>query len=267
MLKRSHYIAISVVVLVTLIFLNLPESASARLKLGIGSLFLPLFGLAGTSQHLVGEAGQALTTKSRLAERNQELIRENQRLRQEAMQWAEAARENVRLRQLIGWQSRNPWKVKLGRVVLRDPADWWRTVQIDLGSRDGVRTNMPVLSTEGLVGRVETVSLTRSQVVLLGDPNCKVSALVENEQRDTGVLGISSPLEETLVTMGYLSRTADLRPGQRVVTSGLGGLFPKGVPIGNIVDSQLVEYGLYTQARVRLASRLGSLEEVWVLFP
>ena len=59
---------------------------------------------------------------------------------------------------------------------MRDPANWWRTVQIDLGSRDGIQTNQPVLTAEGLVGRVSSVSYVSSQVVLIGDPNCRVSA-------------------------------------------------------------------------------------------
>jgi rod shape-determining protein MreC len=82
---------------------------------------------------------------------------------------------------------------------MRDPANWWRTVQIDLGSRDGVTDNLPVLTADGLVGRVSSVGLTRSQVVLIGDPNCRVSALVENPAHDTGVISASGPLDNTLV--------------------------------------------------------------------
>jgi rod shape-determining protein MreC len=119
---------------------------------------------------------------------------------------------------------------------------------------------------DGLVGRVGSVGLTRSQVVLVGDPNCRVSALVENETRDTGVVGAAGPLDSSLVDMSYLSRTANLKPGQTVVTSGLGGIFPKGIPIGKVVDAQAVDYGLRIEARVKLAANLSSLEEVWVLF-
>jgi len=104
-------------------------------------------------------------------------------------------------------------------------------------------------------------------VVLIGDSNCKVAALVENETRDTGVVGADGPLDTALVKLSHLSRMANLKPGQNVVTSGLGGLFPPGIPIGKIVDSRLVEYGLYTEARVKLAADLGALEEVWVLMP
>jgi rod shape-determining protein MreC len=267
MLKRPHYIALGLVVLLTLVILNLPSQTSARFKLGIGSLFLPLFGLAGSSQQLAGTMGDTVVSRRELLRLNDELRRENQQLRLQAMQAQETASENARLRQLVGWQRQTSWKLKLAKVVLREPANWWRTVQIDLGSRDGLRVNLPVLTTDGLVGRISSVSLTRSQVVLLGDPNCKVSARVENEARDTGVIGASGPLDTEFVGLGYLSRNANLKPAQNVVTSGEGGIFPPGIPIGKVVDVQAVDFGLRTQARVRLAANLNALEEVWVMFP
>jgi rod shape-determining protein MreC len=125
-----------------------------------------------------------------------------------------------------------PWKLKLANVVMRDPANWWRTMQIDLGSRDGLRENLPVITDAGLVGRVSSVSLTHSQVVLIGDPNCRVSALVENAARDMGVLIAGGTLDTSLVELTYLASSANLKPGQSVITSGLGGVFPKGIPIG-----------------------------------
>ncbi len=267
MLKRPHYIALGLVVLLMLVILNLPSQTSARFKLGIGSLFLPLFGLASSSHHLVGTAGDAVVPRRELLKLNDDLRRENQQLRLQAMQAEETARENARLRHLLGWQQQTAWRLKLARVVLREPANWWRTVQIDLGSRDGLRVNLPVLTTEGLVGRVSSVSLTRSQVTLLGDPNCKVSARVENASRDTGIIGPSGPLDAEFVELGYLSRNASLKPAQNVLTSGDGGIFPKGIPIGKVVDVQPVDYGSRTAARVKLAANLNALEDVWVMFP
>jgi rod shape-determining protein MreC len=267
MLKRPHYIALGLVVLLTLAILNLPSQTSARFKQGIGSVFLPLFGLASSAQSFTGTAVDAVVPRGELLKLNDGLRRENQQLRLQAMQAQETASENARLRQLLGWQRQVPWKLKLARVVLREPANWWRTVQIDLGSRDGLRVNLPVLTTDGLVGRVSSVSLTRSQVVLLGDPNCKVSARVDNETRDTGIIGPSGPLDTEFVGLGFLSRNANLKPGQNVVTSGDGGIFPKGIPIGKVVDVQPADYGLRTEARVKLAANLNALEEVWVMFP
>src|SRR6185436_5560193 len=118
-----------------------------------------------------------LQTRGQLLRENEQFRRDNQELRLQADRLTDLERENNRLRQLLQWEQRNPGKYRAGRVILREPANWWRTVQIDLGGRDGVQTNMAVLSGDGfLVGRISSVSLTRSQVVLLGDPNCKVSA-------------------------------------------------------------------------------------------
>jgi rod shape-determining protein MreC len=265
MLKRPHYIALGLVVVLALIVLNLPSKATTRIKLSIGSLFVPLFGLANSSRQLAGRAPETLQPRSELLRQNEALRRQNQELRLQAMRAEELSRENDRLRRLLGWQQQQPRKYKLANVVLREPANWWRTVEIDLGSRDGMRLNLPVLTTEGLVGRIASVSLTRSQVVLLGDANCRVAARVDNETRDTGVIGPAGPLDNLLVEMSYLSRNAALKPGQTVRTSGLGGIFPKDILVGTVVDSQTEEFGLYTVARVKLAANLNALDEVWVM--
>jgi rod shape-determining protein MreC len=269
MLKRPQYMSLGVVVALALVMLNLPGPTAARLKLAIGGLFLPLFGLAGAGQQTAGQLADAALPRAELARRIESLRRENQQLRIQATQAAEVLQENERLRQQIGWrQHLQPWKPRFARVLLRDPANWWRTVQIDLGRRDGLRENLPVLSPEGyLVGRTAAVSLLRSQVVLIGNPDCKVGARVQNDARDTGVLGAGGPFDNSLLTLSYLSRNAGLKPGQNVVTSGLGGIFPAGIPIGKIVDSRPVEYGYYLEARVKPAANLGALEEVWVLMP
>ena len=151
--------------------------------------------------------------------------------------------------------------------MTRDPANWWRTVEIDLGGRDGISTNLPVLTADGLVGRIASVGMTRSQVILIGDPNCHVSALVKDSAQDTGILSASGPLDSSLADLTYLSSSATLKSGQQVVTSGIGGIFPKGIPLGEIVDFRSVEFGLYTQARVKLNVNLGALEQVWVIVP
>jgi rod shape-determining protein MreC len=267
MLRRPHYIALVLIVLLTLVTLNLPGHVTARLKQGIGGLFLPLFGLANSAQQAAGAADDTLVPRRELLKQNEGLRRDIERLRLEAVQAEETARENARLRQLLGWQAQRSWKLKLARVVLHDPANWWHTVQIDLGSRDGLQVNWPVLTMDGLIGRVSSVSLTRSQVTLLGDPNCKVAARVENETHDTGVIGPYGPLETELVALGFLSRNANLKPGQAVLTSGEGGIFPPGIPIGKVVDVQPADYGSRAEARVKLAANLNALHEVWVKLP
>jgi rod shape-determining protein MreC len=268
MFKRKNYFALGAVVLVTLAIFSLPPRATSRLKLAVGSLFLPLFGLANTAQQLPVTAADAILSRRELIQENENLRRENQQLKLLQLQTASIARENGQLRSAIGWQQQRPWKLKLANVVLRDPANWWRTAQIDLGSRNGLTVNLPILSSEGfLIGRVSSVDQFKSQIILIGDPNCRVSARVENPTHDIGVLGAGGPLDDSLVGLSYLSSGANLKSGQSVVTSGEGGIFPAGIPIGQIVDAQQVEFGLYTEARVKLNANLGALEEVWVLFP
>jgi rod shape-determining protein MreC len=252
--------------LLALVAFNLPGQAVSRLKLAFGSVFLPIFGLTRAAQHAAPLAADFVTPRGELIRQNEELRRENAELRILAAQGREALRENQRLSALAGWQARSQWKLKPTRVISREPANWWRTVQIDLGSRDGLLPNLPVLTPEGLVGRVSAVGLTRSQVVLLGDPNCKVAALVESDHRDSGILGTASTLDSDLVELNIYSGSADLKAGQNVVTSGLGEVFPKGIHIGKIVDVQPMDFGLYSQARVKLAANLNGLEEAWVLF-
>jgi rod shape-determining protein MreC len=162
-----------------------------------------------------------------------------------------------------------PWKTRVAQVISRDPANWWRSLEINLGSKDGVVKDLPVITPMGLVGRVHEVSGSSARVMLLGDPGCPVSAVVDNAARDTGsiVPGEATVLDESIVEMTYITRHSQAIPGQKVFSSGLDGVFPKGIPIGHITDTNSVGYGLYLEARVKLSANLHELEEVFVLFP
>lgn len=268
MFKRPYYIALAVVALSVLLILNLPDGTAARIKAALGSIFLPLFGVSGSVQQTTSKAAANLLPKSELVAENNSLRRQNQELRLRVVEAETIARENERLRQLVGWQKQNRWNVKLARVIQRDPANWWRAIQIDLGSRNGLSNNIPVLSPEGfLVGRVASVSLTRSQVVLIGDDNCKVPAVVENESRSQGVVTGGGPLDDSFVRLSHLPNSAKLKPGQRVVTSELSGIYPRGIQIGLVAEeARLAQSGLIQEAEVKISANLSSLEEVWVLF-
>ena len=268
MLRRPHYIILGLVILLTVVILKLPSRTAAQLKLAISGSFLPLFGASGSSQRLAEKAGNAVVPRAELLRQIEQLQRANQELRVQATAAEEVERENARLRQHFNFAQRERWKLKLARVVARDPANWWRTLRINLGNRDGIATNSPVLAAEGLVGRVSEVGYAQSQVVLLGDPGCRVAVMIE-DTRDNGVIAPSSsiPVDNTLVDLSYLSRTSALKAGQRVVTSGLGGIFPPGVLVGQIVDFHTIDYGLYNAARVKLEVKMNTLEEVWVKLP
>jgi rod shape-determining protein MreC len=265
--NRPHAVAFSVVLLGALTALSLPERHALRAKLLWGSVFMPLVGLAASINDLVDHAAQATLPRTTLARQLDALRRENDRLRFEGRQSEAIRLENERLRQAIGWRAQLPWRLRLTRVIGQDPSNWWRSIWIDLGSREGLQPNQSVLTGDGLVGRVAEVGFTRARVVLVGDPNCRFSAQVEST-RDKGIIAPDeASFDRQVVNFTYVPTIIELRPGAGIVTSGEGGVFPKGLPVGRIIDVQTNQFGLYLEARVRLSVNLNRLEEVWVMFP
>jgi rod shape-determining protein MreC len=267
MTNRSHLIALGIVVLLSMVLLNLPSRAAAHLRTAIGSLFLPIFGFAGSAQQAAEAGVNLLVPRRTLIEQNERLRKENQQLRLEAQRSQETDRENARLRQALGWQQKAGTHYRLARVVGNDPVNWWRSAQIDLGSRDGLRADLPVVTTDGLVGRVSEVGFDRSQVLLIGDPNCRFSARVVETGDRTGIISPGSAAASRQTVILTLPNSDQLKLGQKVVTSGLGGVFPRDILVGWIMDIRPAEYGLYTEAQVKLSVNLNRLDEVWVQFP
>lgn len=268
MLRKPHVLLPLVLALVVLAILALPEQTRSRVRVAIGSLFLPLFGLAGTAQAATERLAASATPRGSLVQRIQSLEAENRALQLKLAETQPLVRENERLRQMLGYLPRTSGRLLPARVIGRDPGNWWQSVHINLGARSGITTNLPVLTPEGLVGRVAEVGPWWARVVLVGDPNCPVAAALS----DTGEVGIirgasGGDIQGALVDLTYLSRNAVLRPGQRVVTSGQGGVFPPGIFVGEVVDARSVGAGVFLEARVRLGVNLGSLDHLWVRLP
>ena len=270
-MTRRHYIILACVVVLTIIVLKLPPRAATQFKLAIGSLFLPLFGLAGSTQQLTEKAGNAVVPRKELLKQNEQLRLDNAEMKVLLQRQADSEREVERLRAMIGFQARAPWKLKPSHVIARDPANWWRNVWIDLGKRDGLRADLPVLTADGLVGRVSEVSETRARVVLIGDPNCPVAVNVQDPQRNTvdrGVIrSVSGVLSESMVELNFLSSPGAVKPGHLVLTSDQGGTYPRGIRVGEIVDVRPVDFGLVHVARVKLFVKINLLDDVWVMMP
>ena len=269
---KSQQTAVGAVLLTVFLLLVMPEGVRARLKSAIGGLFLAALSISTTGQAALESLGQlgvsdrdpfptnqALGQGSGATSSITELQLENDRL----------AGENKRLRDAAEWEQRIPWETRLVRVVGRDPFNWWRRIKVNLGTNKEarLRLNQPIISVRGeLVGRISEVGPLTSWVVLVGDPNCRFSALLK-ESRSQG--GIVSPRQYSadprVVELTYLPNDVEVRPGQAVVTSGLGGGFPKEIPVGQVVDSWVSKNGLYTEARVILHANLNQLETVRVL--
>ncbi len=267
MFKRSYYVACGLVALLALLALSLPDRTVHKVKVAVGALYLPLFGLAGSFHALADQAGALILPRKVLVREIDSLRRENDELRLRLAQLEEAWHENQRLRRALEWQDRLPWRVKAARVIGQDPSNWWRNLSIDLGSRDGIRPNLTVLTADGLVGRVAEVGFARSRVLLVGDPGCRVAAQVQETREKGSIIPSATSLDMLEVELTYLPGTAACQPGNRVITSGDGGIFTNGIPIGTVIAVETNEFGLYLEARVRLSANLNRLEEVWVLIP
>lgn len=200
------------------------------------------------------EIGRLRTENVRLRAEVEDLSRDAGVLREQAL----AAR---RLERLLELRRTVPAQAVAARVISRDPSRWYSTLLIDRGTRDGIRRNDPVISADGVVGRVVEATATSSRVLLISDSRSAVGVLIQRS-RDAGVVEGKGG---GTVSLNYLSRAADVREGDVVVTSGLGGVFPKGLVIGTVTGILREEGALVQTAVVRPAAALDRLEELLVL--
>jgi len=177
----------------------------------------------------------------------------------------ELGRENDQLRAALGFRKAAPFKVAAARITRRQPATWWQTVDIDAGKSRGVAANRPVLSNGGaLVGIVNRAMPDWASVVLLTDESCQVSAKVENS-REEGILTGQRGLAEgtPMLRLKFLSKDAILQPGQRVFTTGRGGIFKADILLGTIVS--LEKGAADAEAVVEPAAAFADLGTVFVV--
>lgn len=197
----------------------------------------------------------------RVRRENEELRQRIALLREETVRLGELARENERLTRLLDLRARVAGVAYGARVIGRDPLPWLRTLTVDRGERDGIRRGMAVLAPEGVVGRVAKVGHAAAQVLVLTDNNSGIDALVQRSR----ARGIVQGNLDAGCYMKYLRRTEDVAIGDRVITSGLDGIFPKGVMIGRVVEVALRNRGLLQVAVIEPSVALDRLEEVLIV--
>jgi len=157
---------------------------------------------------------------------------ESERLKLQALQVEETRQENARLRRLLALRERLPLSTLVGEVVGREAGGWVRMLTVNRGRASGIPRQAPVIVPEGLVGRVVQVRSGASVIQLLSDPASTVGATVQR----TRTPGLVDGDAGGMVRLKFMARDgARVAPGDLVVTSGLGNLFPKGLPIGRVV--------------------------------
>jgi len=171
--------------------------------------------------------------------------------------------ENERLRALLDFSQQVDFDYVVADVVARNADNWFSRVTINRGSADGIAKDMPVVTSQGLVGRVVAVAPNVSVVELLTDRDAGAGALVQ-ASRDTGIVRGQGG-QSALLRMMFFAREAGVNEGDAVVTSGLGEIYPPGLFIGRVVDVEIEHYGLIKYATVRPGVDFGRLEEVLVI--
>ena len=191
-----------------------------------------------------------------------ELETENAQLRDEVISLQEQAAEAEVLGALLNYARTRPESRYLAsNVIGLDPSPFIRSINIGAGSDDGVQHGMPVVTDEGLVGRITEVSAIASRAMLITDPASAVNVQLQ-ESRADGLL-IAQPNGELWVDL--IDQNAEIEPGELVLTSGLGGIFPADIPVGNVVSVRRRDFELFQRAVIQPSVDFNAVEIVLLI--
>jgi rod shape-determining protein MreC len=233
----------------------------------VGRLLAPVQKGLYSATEAVGNFFSRMFAGSDLEAQNQELEARVAELEAQLQDYQELKRENDRLRDLTGFVTENQEFTYVGaKVIYKAPGHWFNIIVISAGLKDGVRVDMPVVTSDGLVGRVVDCGPNFSRVMAIVDSSSGVDAIVERT-RDIGIVtGATTVGEENkLLTLSHLPLDADLVPGDTVITSGLSGVFPKGIPIGEVSEVSPSSDGMSNKAFVTPWVDFQHIEEVLVI--
>jgi len=233
----------------------------------VGDIISPVQGFMYRIATSVSDFFQSLAGRQQML-KEYELLKERvTQLEQQLLQMDEAIRENQRLKRLLDFKEEKEHFVVEGvRITGKNPGNWFNTITIDKGSEDGIAVNMAVVNDQGLIGRVIDVGKNWATVRTIVDGQSSISAIVERT-RDNGMVKGNNTLtfEDGLCRMINLPLDSDVVAGDRVITSGLGEIFPKGIPIGEVIEVLDQERDMYKTAIIKPHVDFLRLEEALVI--
>ncbi|MFB2514625.1 rod shape-determining protein MreC [Lysinibacillus sp. OTC-L20] len=263
--KKVILLLIGMVFLVALISFSLRDRTNATLPEQI------IKDTVGFAQSLVAKPANYINGVFNSIDSLLNTYEENKRLKARledfAVVQAEATdlkSENNKLRELLDkTESLKAFNPIQATVIARNPDQWEEKIILDKGSSHGVKKNMAVMTAKGLVGKITLVTPFTSEVELLNtnNPNYRVSAMVLGEKEAYGLIeGFDEERNELI--MKRIDSSMKVKEGEHVVSSGLGGIFPKGVPIGEITEVSTDDFGLTKMAYVKPSADFSILEHV-----
>ena len=270
---RRRRAVLALLIVGSFVLLTLTYQGSNGLQRGVSTIFSPVQGVADRAlkpaRDLVDWFDKTFDARGENSRLKSQLVK----AREQAVAGQEALQENAQLRKLVALDrgpalAASAYEPVIGRVIARSPTIWRSSVSIDVGSGDGVRVDDPVISGDGLVGRIAAVEPGSSQVMLLTDHASAISAKVV----PAGVQGVVKPEvgnPEELI-LDFIDSTKRVHGGQAVVTAGwraqgLASLFPPGLPVGEVTKASVVEQEANEQVNLRPYADLRNLDLVQVL--
>ena len=264
-LKKHMYpllTGISILAALLVFSLNVPRNREAnifeRTVLGILSpLLQPASRISGLAEDIWDSYIRLVDTHRE----NLQLREDIRTLNKRVLEGNEALLANQRLERLLDMKKGVKEPTLAATVIGEDATSWFRTLIINRGSSSGIREGMAVISSDGVVGQTIKVSSSTARVLLLTDHASGISATIQRSR----ARGVVKGKGELLCTLEFATREEDVKVGDTVITSGIGGVFLKGQPIGEVTMVKRGEYGIFQTVSIRPAVNLPHLEEVLVV--
>lgn len=192
---------------------------------------------------------------------NERLRKRIQDLEVERQRYLEAEATNRKLQQLLNFRSHLPAGSVTASIIANSASSWFQSCLLDKGSADGLAKGMAAVTPLGVVGQVVSVTARSAKVLLLTDPNSGIDVLVQRT-RSRGI--VSGSLESGTI-LKYMKRSEDIQEGDRLITSGLDGVFPKGLMVATVIKVRKQHIGLFQWIEVQPAVLSSRTEEVLVV--
>lgn len=253
-----------VLVLVAQLFLiagQLPDRSGgdSLLEASLVRAIAPIGRVVDGVYDFVGDLGEEIKLRGTLLEENRRLKQEVARQRRRAMEVWRLEQDLERLSRALDYVSADIGRLRAADVVFVDHRPFQRTLVLWTGGQ-AAEGNQPVVAVDGLVGRVVLPAGPYAKVQLITDRSASVGAMIERTRRQ----GVVRGLDAGSLELDFVSRQADVQVGDRVVTAGIDGIYPRGLPVGTVVDVRPGEE-LFHSIRLRPAVDMGQLDLVYLL--
>ena len=265
----TRFVGVLALILVGVMIYSATTGGFATIPETLTGIFVtPLQSLATSVSNGVSDFFGQLTGSGDLQQRVEQLEKENAALREQMVDYDELKQTNDWYSEILGLHEENPeYTFASGRVIGRDPADYYGNFTISAGQNAGIEVNDPVVATDGsLVGVVDEVGLTYAKVRTVLDPSAKVAAQISRTGDTAYTAGSTVELaRQNRLRLTTLERSSGASVGDYVITSGIGGVYPPGLLIGSVNDITSATDGMTLDAEVDLFAEIYDLKQVMVI--